>query len=292
MNCPKLYTTVNSLQKRDAAEALDLVKDSLTWNCDEAVLDVGCGPGDLTTSLLTSYLASPAKVVGCDISEAMVKFAQATYGDDRYSFKQMDISNGNIWMNWEGESFDKIFSFYCLHWVKDQVQAAENMYNLLKPSGYIVTFFTISHPFLVLFNVLQRNPKWSPYAKVWKTWEVFTAKGKDPKTEYVQILKKTGFEVLNCSTVQRSFTHASKKAFIDYFQSINPFKNRIPEDKSDEFLEDCTQYLQDLGLLEVNEMEEYIHKYTVMTTAAQKVPILETCEGSSTSPSSIYEMNF
>lgn len=40
------------------------------------------------------------------------------------------------------------------------------MYSLLKPSGYIITMFTISHPFLVLFNVLQRNPKWQSCAKV------------------------------------------------------------------------------------------------------------------------------
>ncbi|MCY5962354.1 hypothetical protein OV760_28715, partial [Salmonella enterica subsp. enterica serovar 1,4,[5],12:i:-] len=110
------------------------------------------------------------------------------------------------------------------------------MYALLKPSGYIITMFTTSHPFLVLFNVLQRNPKWQQYAKIWKTWDVFYTKGKDPKSEYIKVLKETGFEIIDCQTVQRSFTHTSMKAFIDYFESINPFKKRIPAERAQEFL--------------------------------------------------------
>lgn len=144
MNNPELYTNVNALQKRDAQEVLEEVKDLLPWSIGENVLDVGCGPGDLTTSLLTSYLANDYRVVstlqnkqqeetnddiiiniiiqvGCDISEAMVKYAQAKYGNDQFCFKQLDISNGNIWMNWEEGIFDKVYSFYCLHWVKDQM---------------------------------------------------------------------------------------------------------------------------------------------------------------------------
>ncbi|CAH1396590.1 unnamed protein product [Nezara viridula] len=270
MNNPELYTNVNALQKRDAQEVLEEVKDLLPWSIGENVLDVGCGPGDLTTSLLTSYLANDYRVVGCDISEAMVKYAQAKYGNDQFCFKQLDISNGNIWMNWEEEIFDKVFSFYCLHWVKDQMQAAENIYSLLKDGGYFVTMFTISHPFLILFSRLKENPKWQPYTKIWKTWDAFHNSRRDPKEEYIQILKETGFQVIKCITRETSFVHPSTKAFIEYFESINPFKKRLPKDKGEEFLQDCQNFLIEMGLLEINEKQEAVHKYTVMTTVAKK----------------------
>ena len=63
MNNPELYTNVNTLQKRDAQEVLEEVKGLLPWSIGENILDAGCGPGDLTTGLLTSYLANDYRVV-------------------------------------------------------------------------------------------------------------------------------------------------------------------------------------------------------------------------------------
>uniref|UniRef100_A0A0P4VMX5 Putative farnesoic acid o-methyltransferase n=1 Tax=Rhodnius neglectus TaxID=72488 RepID=A0A0P4VMX5_9HEMI len=268
---PELYTSVNELQKRDARNALERVKDELPWNNGEKILDVGCGPGDLTTSLLKHYLPHDATIVGCDISEAMIMYAQKKYGNNQFSFKQLDISNSNIWMNWEEGIFDKIFSFYCLHWVTDQRQAAKNMNALLKLNGNVVTMFTTSHPFLTLFKELSEHPKWNHLSKYWNTWDVLHNSNADTKKEYTKVLEDCCFEVVSCSISETSFAHKSMDEFIDYFDSINPYKRHIPKNKREEFLEDCKQLLLEDGLLIMNDGGGTLHKYSVITTNAKKV---------------------
>uniref|UniRef100_A0A023F7P1 Putative farnesoic acid o-methyltransferase n=1 Tax=Triatoma infestans TaxID=30076 RepID=A0A023F7P1_TRIIF len=268
---PELYTSVDYLQKRDARTVLERMKDELPWDNGENILDVGCGPGDVTTSLLKHYLPQDANIVGCDISEAMVAYAQRKYGNKQFSFKQLDIGNANIWMNWEEGFFDKIFSFYCLHWVTDQRQAARNMNELLKLNGHIITMFTISHPFLTLFKELSLHPKWKHLTKYWNTWDVFYNSNADSKKEYIKILEECNFEVVSCFVSEKSFAHTSMDEFIDYFDSVNPFKRHIPKNKSNEFLEDCKQLLLQDGLLTMNEDGSTVHKYTIITTNAKKV---------------------
>lgn len=83
--------------------------------------------------------------VGCDISEAMIMYAQKKYGNNQFSFKQLDISNSNIWMNWEEGIFDKIFSFYCLHWVTDQRYAYKDF--------FIIKYFNVFNSFKILKSI-------------------------------------------------------------------------------------------------------------------------------------------
>ncbi|KAL1122093.1 hypothetical protein AAG570_003499 [Ranatra chinensis] len=120
MNNPRLYTIGSSLQIRDAKEILEQHMHKLSWGYGEKVLDIGCGPGTVTTSILQPLLPADATLVGCDLSEKMVAFASAMYGNETIKFRQMDVSKPNIWDEWEKEEFDKVFSFYCLNWIHNQ----------------------------------------------------------------------------------------------------------------------------------------------------------------------------
>uniref|UniRef100_A0A069DR98 Putative farnesoic acid o-methyltransferase n=1 Tax=Panstrongylus megistus TaxID=65343 RepID=A0A069DR98_9HEMI len=271
MNDPELYTSANYLQKRDARTVLERMKDELPWNNGENILDVGCGPGDITTSLLIHYLPQDANIVGCDISEAMVMYAQKKYGNEQFSFKQLDISNPNIWMNWEEGVFDKIFSFHCLHWVADQRQAAKNMNALLKFNGYIVTMFVISHPVLTILKEISELPKWKYLSKYLYSWDEIHKSNSDSKTEYVKILEECCFDVVNCFINEKISVHQSMEEFIVFFDSVNPFKRHISKNKNKEFLEDCKQLLLQDGLLSLNEEGGIVLKYTLITTNAKKV---------------------
>lgn len=56
----------------------------------------------------------------------MIKFAQETFENDRLRFTTLDISADNITEVIGNETFHKIFSFYCLHWVPNQRYEYEN----------------------------------------------------------------------------------------------------------------------------------------------------------------------
>ena len=51
-----LYGTSNSLQKRDAQQAVDKFFHLLSWQEGERILDVGSGAGNVTTEILAPRL--------------------------------------------------------------------------------------------------------------------------------------------------------------------------------------------------------------------------------------------
>ena len=93
----------------------------------ERILDVGCGPGQLTAETA----GSGAEVVGIDLSADMVAAARSNYPHLR--FEVADIAAAN----YESE-FDGVFSNAALHWVRDQQGAIIAIARALKPGGRLV----------------------------------------------------------------------------------------------------------------------------------------------------------
>ncbi|BES90920.1 Acid methyltransferase [Nesidiocoris tenuis] len=266
---PSLYVKQNNLQRRDAALVLQDLIHRMSWNQEENILDVGCGPGDVTVSVLSNYLPDDVTIVGCDISENMIKYAQATYENKRFKFRQLDVGNSNIWMNWDEESFDKIFSFYCLHWVKDLKQAAENMNTMLKNGGELVTLTPITHPFFELFRKIYDDPKWREQMKVMKTYDTIF-KSFDHQ-EYLQVLESSGFEIISADVKERNYTHTSLEEFLEYLESVNPFVKRVSGNKLKELTEDCVKIMLQEGLLKRKKNDNVVHEFTTLTVHARKV---------------------
>lgn len=118
MNNAELYQNSNNLQKRDALECLQEYSRKIKWKNDASVIDIGCGDGSVTAAILKKFLPNCMEVVGCDISEQMVQFANKNFSSESTSFIVLDIE-GDLPDQMRAE-FDHAFSFYTLHWVKQQ----------------------------------------------------------------------------------------------------------------------------------------------------------------------------
>ncbi|CAH2231010.1 jg3461 [Pararge aegeria aegeria] len=120
MNNAELYQKSNTLQKRDALQCLEEYVKKIKWKYDgDRVIDIGCGDGSVTSSILKKFLPYNYKnLVGCDISEKMVKYAIDHHATDRTNFSVLDIEG--ILPDELRENFDHAFSFYALHWIKHQ----------------------------------------------------------------------------------------------------------------------------------------------------------------------------
>jgi len=121
MNKPKLFASCNDISIRDIPEVLSEYINSMSWKPGDRVLDVGCGPGRVTMEVLLPRLpADFGLLVGADISAEMVEYATETYTHSKLRFTQFDLAKDiGKTSQLQPSSFDKIFSFNCLHFIPD-----------------------------------------------------------------------------------------------------------------------------------------------------------------------------
>ncbi len=110
---------------RFVAELGEPVVDWLDPRVSERVLDIGCGDGALTASIV----ARGADVVGIDSSSSLVRAAIARGIDARV----IDVYSLSF-----HEEFDAAFSNAALHWMSEPDLALSNVARALRPGGRFV----------------------------------------------------------------------------------------------------------------------------------------------------------
>jgi len=104
--------------------------DDLGVTADEAIVDVGCGTGNLTRALLDK-LSQAGRVVAIDISNEMVKRASEKVSDPRVEWHVGDASRVPI----DDSSVDRIICFSVWPHFEDPNAAAEEFKRVLRDRG-------------------------------------------------------------------------------------------------------------------------------------------------------------
>lgn len=94
-------------------------------------IDVGCGTGVLTSSILAT--CKPAEVLGIDSSDTFLTWASTTLTDPRVSFAQGDAQS----MSQAEDSFDAAASGLVLNFVPDKDAAIRGMNRIVRPGGTV-----------------------------------------------------------------------------------------------------------------------------------------------------------
>jgi len=105
----------------------------------ETVLDVGCGTGNLTQTLL-KRLDSDGLVIAVDISPLMLECALAKISDPRVSW----LHNSAEKISVKDQSCDRILCFTAWPHFADREAVVAEFYRLLKPDGCVHVFHFIS----------------------------------------------------------------------------------------------------------------------------------------------------
>lgn len=123
-------------------------------------------------------------VVGVDVSNEMVQYARNKFTSvnnfvenknkkknsvpkHKLSFTHLDISQ-EIPSTKLTRKFSKIFSFYCLHWIRDQGVALHNIHRLLEADGEALLVFLAKNPIFDAYRRQAKKPEWSQYMQVIK----------------------------------------------------------------------------------------------------------------------------
>ena len=90
----------------------------------QRVLDIGCGPGAMTATLLTRWPS--ATILGIDSSAEMIEHARRRGISVRLSFERADFET------WKAhEPFDLVLSNACFQWIEDHAKLLDDLMTLM-----------------------------------------------------------------------------------------------------------------------------------------------------------------
>lgn len=174
--------------------------DILDVKEDEKILDLGCGEGTLAKEMQNKG----AKVVGVDLSENMVTKAKKN-GVEAFVMGVTDLQ-------FEDETFDKIFSNAVLHWVKDLDTSASEISRVLKKDGKFVAEFggfgNINSLCQAMQEVFSTNSDFGEFNNPWN----FVS-----DEAYRNILINNGFKIKSIQLIPRPTKINDVKEWLDIF---------------------------------------------------------------------------
>ncbi|KAI8627996.1 S-adenosyl-L-methionine-dependent methyltransferase [Xylariaceae sp. FL1651] len=121
------YTFANQTQHKAGIFLLERLK----INRGMRVLDVGCGPGDLTAQI-AELVGENGSVVGIDPSKERIAIAVDERAKANLSFQ---VGRAENLSQFPSDSFDALFVNSTLHWVEDQPAALVEFGRVLRPGG-------------------------------------------------------------------------------------------------------------------------------------------------------------
>jgi SAM-dependent methyltransferase len=99
------------------------------------VMDLGCGTG-VVTRALRDHLADSAELYGVDLSETLLKKAQALAGDSQIQWTKAEVGP----LPFEADSFDFVIMHTLLSHVPDLESCLRDTRRVLKSDGQLIIF--------------------------------------------------------------------------------------------------------------------------------------------------------
>ncbi len=120
------------------------------------VVDLGCGSGEMTRSLLDRWPG--ARILGIDNSRDMLAAAAQHAADRRVAFAAGDIAE------WQTDAaLDVVIANASLHWVPDHARLLRRLVAMLRPDGFLAVQMPYNHeePCYALYDRLRGEPRWT-----------------------------------------------------------------------------------------------------------------------------------
>ncbi len=137
--------------------------------------------------------------------------------------------------------FTKIFSFYCLHWLKDQSVALRNIHRLLETGGEALLVFLARNPVFEVYRRVAKMPRWQQYMSDVERFVPCHQDSTDPAAAFAGQLSAAGLEVASCCEARdMTFQFGNANQLAAALRAVNPFVGRIPTE------EERSAYMADL----------------------------------------------
>ncbi|KAB0797800.1 hypothetical protein PPYR_08793 [Photinus pyralis] len=233
----------------------------------KTILDIGAGPGHFTyNNIYLPLRHQVGQLIGIDQSEKMVNHANQHYGNELINFRQLNIEKKEVPEEFL-HSFDYVFSFWALHFVKDEEQTYINILNMMKPGGDALLLFPASCVLYDVYKKVWNRPRWSAFITEDDFVRTPYSRFQRPQESFSNFLSGVGFKTQECSLskISLSMSDVEIKAFV---ASIIPVMDKIPKDFQEDFLEDHLKEL--FTRISYNDDLLYVLDYNIFVVHAKK----------------------
>lgn len=182
----------------------------------ERILDVGCGTGDLMSTLGRLGVS----VLGVDQSEAMIVKSKEKYPE--LNFEVRDVLELGF-----KEEFDAVFSNATLHWVKEPMLALEKMFDSIKVGGRFVAEFGGAGNVELILSEFRNQCKLEGYPVTSELlpW-YFPSIG-----QYTSLMEDVGFKVTYAVHFSRPTALDGEEGLRNWLRMFMPdFLQTLPDD--------------------------------------------------------------
>ncbi len=223
MACMLAFTTLSASQKSSAEEFLE----RMDLNGVTAILDVGCGDGNITAALARTL--PRAEIIGIDQSHSMIAFAQELFSDrENLTFSVQDAAKINY-----NRQFDLITSVSAMQWIFEQRQALLSFKKALKPGGRLYIQMPTGLPTALdqALSELLRSEKWASYFTEFRApWRFYE------EEEYAQLLSEAHLTPTRLETFTKQELFPSRSEFHGFLQQWFPYLRPLPVNLKNLFL--------------------------------------------------------
>ena len=199
------------------------------------VVDLGCGPGLLTESLLERW--PTAQIVGVDSSEEMIDHARRRKIQGRLRFEVADISCWRI-----PDPADLMISNACFHWIEDHRALFDHLLPQLADNGVLAFQVPANHsaPSHTLLRDLCSSPRWR---------DRLDGLPKTGVCEPLWYIDELGGRGLAVTAWQTTYYHIleGEEPVLEWLwgTTLRPILERLPEDQHEEFLAEYREPLRE-----------------------------------------------
>ncbi|CAH1108135.1 unnamed protein product [Psylliodes chrysocephalus] len=230
---PQLWANNSNITFVLNSSHLSKYRHLLKWKNKASILEFGFANGHNSNQVLRPLLPNDYKeFIGSDISKQMVEEAKKEFRMPRSNIVQMSI-DGNIPDEFHNR-FDHVFSFLTMHLVQNPRQAFKNIYQILKPGGWMFLTFFERTPVDDVFDKISKNPKWSNYRQDEMISKYYYSD--NPQKGYRKDIDAANFKDYHFNIEKDTYEFGSIEEMNNLAIAVNATIPNIPEELMSEYI--------------------------------------------------------